>query len=75
MTSPATILQVGDDGDIAGLGLPEMAESVVPEVPEAVAQEPESFSDSELDDDAVVEPQRRPAPAPTPVVPVSQWAF
>ncbi|MBU2741665.1 DUF3150 domain-containing protein [Acidithiobacillus albertensis] len=75
MTSPATILQVGYDGDIAGLGLPEMDEPVVPEVPEAVAQEPESFSDSELDDDAVVEPQRRPAPAPAPVVPVSQWAF
>ncbi|OCX69885.1 DUF3150 domain-containing protein [Acidithiobacillus thiooxidans] len=75
MTSPATILQVGDDGDIAGLGLPEMDEPVVPEVPEAVAQESESFSDSELDDDAVVEPQRRPAPAPAPVVPVSQWAF
>jgi Protein of unknown function (DUF3150). len=74
MSSPATILQVGDDGDFAGLGLPEMVAPEVAEVPEAVAQEPESFSES---DDAVVDSftERKPAPVPAPAVQVAQWAF
>lgn len=62
MTSPATILQVGDDG--AFTDLPEMAAPAEPE-----CQDDDSGFLSESDPvDSFVEPK-------SAVIPVSQWAF